>query len=112
MTRTALAREAAAIQAQLPPSAPEGGPRVQGRSSRATFISLATTRPPFAPGREAGGWSTLNVAKVCVLQATPRYHTTGEVLDVISTLGLERMARFLAFFVSAVDCAPHERINP
>ena len=46
------------------------------------------------------------------MQATPLYHTTGEVLDVISTLGLERMARFLAFFVSAADCAPHERINP
>ncbi len=46
------------------------------------------------------------------MQAPPLYHTTGEVLDVISTLGLERMARFLVFFVSAVDRAPRERINP
>jgi len=52
------------------------------------------------------------VAKVSVMQAPPLYHTTGEVLDVISTPGLERIARFLAFFVSAVDCAPRERINP
>jgi len=49
---------------------------------------------------------------VCVIQAPPLYHTTGEVLDVISPPGLERMARFLAFFVSAVDRAPRERINP
>ncbi len=61
---------------------------------------------------QAAGWSTLNVAKVCVMQAPPLYHTTGEVLDVISTPGLERIARFLAFFVSAVEHAPRERINP
>jgi len=54
----------------------------------------------------------LNVAKVSVMQAPPLYHTTGEVLDVISTPGLEPIARFLAFFVSAVDSAPRERINP
>jgi len=52
------------------------------------------------------------VAKVCVMQAPPLYHTTGAVLNVISTPGLDRVARFLAFFVSAVDRAPRERINP
>jgi len=46
------------------------------------------------------------------MQAPPLYHTTGEVLNVISTPGLDRVARFLAFFVSAVDRAPRERINP
>jgi hypothetical protein len=40
------------------------------------------------------------------------YHTTGEVLDVISEPGLERMARFLASFVASVDRAPRLRINP
>jgi hypothetical protein len=45
-------------------------------------------------------------------QAPPLYHTTGEVLDVISTPGPERIAGVLAFFVSAVDRAPRERINP
>jgi len=52
------------------------------------------------------------VAKVGAIQAPPQYHTTGEVLDVISTDGLERLACFPAFFVSAVDRAPRERINP
>jgi hypothetical protein len=46
------------------------------------------------------------------MQAPPLYHTTGEVLEVISTPGLERMARFLASFVSSVDRAPATRINP
>jgi hypothetical protein len=74
-------------------------------------VNFISDRSTFQSG-EAGGWSGLNVAKVCVMQAPPLYHTTGEVLDVISTPGLERIARFLAFFVSAVDGAPRERINP
>ena len=44
------------------------------------------------------------------MQAPPLYHTTGEVLDVISAPGLERIARFLASFVVA-SVAHHERIN-
>ncbi len=74
-------------------------------------VNLISERSTFQSG-ETGGWAELKVAKVSVMQAPPLYHTTGEVLDVISTPGLERMARFLAFFVSAVDRAPRERINP
>ena len=29
------------------------------------------------------------------MQAPPRYHTSGEVVEVVSTPGLERIARFL-----------------
>ena len=39
------------------------------------------------------------------MQAPPLYHTTGEVLGVISTPGLERMARFFAYFVKESDKA-------
>ena len=39
------------------------------------------------------------------MQAPPLHHATGEVLDVISAPGLERLARFPAFFVSAADRA-------
>jgi len=74
-------------------------------------VNFISERSTFQSG-ETGGWSELKVAKVSVMQAPPLYHTTGEVLDVISTPGLERIARFLAFFVSAVDRAPRERINP
>jgi len=74
-------------------------------------VNFISERSTFQSG-ETGGWAGLNVAKVSVMQAPPLYHTTGEVLDVISAPGLERIARFLASFVSAVDKAPRERINP
>jgi hypothetical protein len=60
------------------------------------FIS----QPSNMQSGETGGFGPLNgAALVTIMQAPPLYHTTGEVLDVISTPGLERMARFLAFFV-------------
>jgi len=74
-------------------------------------VNFISERSVFQSG-EAGGWATLNAAKVCVMQAPPLYHTTGEVLDVISAPGLERIARFLASFVTSVDRAPRERIDP
>jgi hypothetical protein len=61
---------------------------------------------------ETGGYSTLKIARVTIMQAPPLYHTTGEVADVISTPGLERMARFLAFFVKEVGKAPRAQIVP
>ena len=74
-------------------------------------VNFISERSTFQSG-ETGGWAALKVAKVSVMQAPPLYHTTGEVLEVISTPGLERIARFLAFLVSAADKAPRERINP
>jgi hypothetical protein len=61
---------------------------------------------------ETGGLMGINGAKVTIIQAPPLYHTTGEVLDVISTPGLERMARFLAYFITEVGKAPLQQINP
>ncbi len=61
---------------------------------------------------EMGGFMTINAARITTIQAPPLYHTTGEVLDVISTPGLERMARFLAYFVREVAAAPKAKVNP
>lgn len=47
---------------------------------------------------------------VTTMQAPPLYHTTGEVVEMISTPGLERIARFLAFFLAEVSAAPHASI--
>ncbi len=44
-------------------------------------------------------------------QAPPLYHTSGEVFEVVSTPDLERMARFMAFFVKQVDIATKEQIG-
>ena len=61
---------------------------------------------------ETGGFGGINAAKITIMQAPPLYHTTGETLDVISTPGLERMARFLTFFVAEAAKAPNSRLNP
>ena len=61
---------------------------------------------------EMGGFQTVKGALVTIMQAPPLYHTTGETLDVISTPGLERVARFLAFFLSSVDQAARTQIIP
>ncbi len=74
-------------------------------------VNFIAERSTFQSG-ETGGWSTLKAAKVSVMQAPPLYHTTGEVLDVISAPGLERIARFLAHLVTAADAAPREALNP
>ena len=72
------------------------------------FVSGPST---MASG-EGGGYRSLGVAIVTTMQAPPLYHTSGEVLDVISTPGLERIARFRAFFITQVDQAPAGQINP
>ena len=72
------------------------------------FVSGPST---MASG-EGGGYRSLGVAIVTTMQAPPLCHTSGEVLDVISTPGLERIARFLTFFIKQVDQAPLDLINP
>ena len=62
---------------------------------------------------ETGGYTTLKgAALVTIIQAPPLYHTSGEVTDVISTPGLERIARFLAFFVKESGKAPRAQLVP
>ena len=56
-------------------------------------VNFISSKSDMGSG-ETGGLTSLKVAKITVIQAPPLYHTTGEVLDVISTPGLERMARF------------------
>lgn len=40
-----------------------------------------------------------------IMQAYPLYHTSGEVAEIISTPGMERMARFLAFYIAEASGA-------
>ena len=90
------------------------GPFLQALIDRgpATYgVNFISERSTFQSG-ETGGWSELKVAKVSVMQAPPLYHTTGEVLDVISAPGLERISRFLAGLVSAAAGAPRAELNP
>jgi hypothetical protein len=109
-------REAVADSGEAPIAVgvTNGSPVVQDLLDRGPTrygVNFISERSRFQSG-ETGGWASLTVAKVSVMQAPPLYHTTGEVLDVISTPGLERAARFLAYLVREVDKAPNARINP
>jgi hypothetical protein len=74
----------------------------------ANFVS---EKSPMSSG-ETGGFASIDAALVTIMQAPPLYHTTGETIGIISTPGLERMARFLAFFVKQSGKAPKTDINP
>jgi hypothetical protein len=99
-------------------------PIYPGITNKAPFLNEIVTRgaqrygPNFISQEtdvvsgEMGGFTQMKVAKAMVIQAPPLYHTTGETLDIISTPGLERMARYLAFFVKEVAAAPKDKINP
>ena len=45
-----------------------------------------------------------------IMQAHPLYHTSGEVAQIISTPGMERMARFLAFYITEASTASAEAL--
>jgi len=68
--------------------------------------------PSSMASGEGGGYRTANVPIVTTMQAPPLYHTSGEVFEVVSTPGLERMARFMAWFVKQVDRASRAQIDP
>jgi hypothetical protein len=71
------------------------------------FVSDAST---MASG-ESGGFSSVRPV-VTHMQAPPLYHTSAEVTEMISTPGLERMARFLAFFIKEAGKATRGQLNP
>lgn len=61
---------------------------------------------------EGGGYRAAGKPIVTTMQSPPLYHTSGEVIEVISEPGLERMARFMAFFIRQVDRANQDLIDP
>ena len=61
---------------------------------------------------EGGSYRRLGIPVFTTMQGPPMYHTTGEVVEMVSTPGLERMARFMAFFLKEVSQAREDRIDP
>ena len=61
---------------------------------------------------EGGTYRRAGIPVFTTMQGPPMYHTTGEVLEMVSTPGLERMARFMAFFVKEVSAAQVGQIDP
>ena len=64
-------------------------------------------RPNFSNSTagDLGGYAPLGVPRVQAIHSGPMYHTSGDTLDSISTPGLERAARFYAFFITEVGKA-------
>ena len=63
------------------------------------------------PG-DLGGYRSLGVPRVQAIHSGPMYHTSGDVLETISVPGLERAARFHAFFVREVARASRNDFDP
>ncbi len=74
--------------------------------------NLVSAESDMGSGEMGGFQPVKHAALVTIIQAPPLYHTTGETLDVISTPGLERVARFLGFFLASVDKAARAQIMP
>jgi hypothetical protein len=71
-------------------------------------------RPQFSSSiaGDLGGYAPLGVPRVQAIHSGPMYHTSGDTLDTISTPGLERAARFYAFFIGEVARADRTRLQP
>jgi hypothetical protein len=99
-------------------------PIVAGISNSAPFLeglveqgiqrygtNFVSSPNPMASG-EGGAYRRAEIPVFTTMQGPPMYHTTGEVVEMVSTPGLERMARFMAFFVKEVSGATAEQIDP
>jgi hypothetical protein len=89
-------------------------PFIQAIARRGAALYGFALNPDFSdavPG-DLGGYAPLGVPRVQAIHSGPMYHTSGDVLDTISTPGLERAARFYAYFVSAVAAADRGELQP
>jgi len=71
-------------------------------------------RPNFSNSTagDLGGYAPLGVPRVQAIHSGPMYHTSGDTLDSISVPGLERAARFYAFFVTEVAKTDRSALQP
>jgi Zn-dependent M28 family amino/carboxypeptidase len=71
-------------------------------------------RPQFSSSiaGDLGGYAPLGVPRVQAIHSGPMYHTSGDTLDTISTPGLERAARFYAYFVGEAAKTDRTALQP
>jgi hypothetical protein len=72
----------------------------------ATYQSAGTT-----VSGDLGGYRPLDVPMTQMIQSGTFYHASGDVLEEVPAEGLERAARFHAFFVEHADQAPETLIT-
>jgi hypothetical protein len=71
----------------------------------ATYQSAGTT-----VSGDLGGYRPLNVPMTQMIQSGTFYHSSGDVYEEVPAEGIERAARFHAFFVERVDQAPEDLV--
>jgi hypothetical protein len=71
----------------------------------ATYQSASTT-----VSGDLGGYRPLNVPMTQMIQSGTFYHASGDVLEAVPAEGLERAARFHAYFLEQVDRADERLI--
>ena len=71
-------------------------------------------RPNFSNSiaGDLGGYAPLGVPRVQAIHSGPMYHTSGDTLDTISTPGMERAARFYAYFISEIAKTERAALQP
>jgi hypothetical protein len=72
----------------------------------ATYQSMSAVTPG-----DLGGYRVLNAPMTQMIQSGTFYHSSGDVYEAVPAAGLERAARFFAWFIQQVDHAPDDRIN-
>jgi hypothetical protein len=89
-------------------------PAIQAIARRGMERYGFALRPAFSNSiaGDLGGYALLGVPRVQAIHAGPMYHTSGDVLDTISVPGLERAARFYAYFINEVATAPRADLQP
>jgi hypothetical protein len=82
------------------------------RQGTARYGTNFVAGPNTTASGEGGSYSRTGVPVFQTIQGPPMYHTTGEVLEMVSTPGMERMVRFMAWYVKEVSKAPASAIDP
>ena len=75
------------------------------KASRCYGVATYQSAGSSTPG-DLGGYRALGVPMTQMIQSGTFYHSSGDVYESVPAEGLERAARFHAFFVESVDQAP------
>jgi Zn-dependent M28 family amino/carboxypeptidase len=89
-------------------------PYIADEASRGMERYGFALRPQFSSSTagDLGGYAPLGVPRVQAIHSGPMYHTSGDVIESISIPGLERAARFYAYFVADMAKAARKDLQP
>lgn len=90
------------------------GPAIAAVARRGVERYGFALRPAFSSSiaGDLGGYAPLGVPRVQAIHSGPMYHTSGDTIDTISTPGLERAARFYAYFVEQIAKTERAALKP